>query len=326
MPTQYKKTKDAAGLELPPGTIRIRIAGKSPGEHYAFPADPNRMPIPLYGEQVLCFSQPDGKATKSGESKWYYSQVVNTHGNVNNAVLPFLQDKGTEEGDYGANAIVKTSAGGLPSQLSFAEQDITFIQPFQGDTNLPDRFGSILRFSSTHLKSELIPYLKKPFWEGAKKGDPFVSLTCGVKDARSGKSVDKYYAIENPEEDSSFIYLTSSQKIPKFKFAQDNVGVDVLKLSKYDKPQVIIGSDRLIFNARKDELVLVSKKDVKIATPAWQADMDELFTQLEAWLLIHIKMAEGISMPYATPSGPTGPSAALPDLKKVHEAIKKMKQ
>ena len=325
MPTQYKKTKDLAGLDLPPGTIRIRITGDAAGEHYAFPADPNRMPIPLYGEQVLCFSQPDGKSTKAGENKWYYSQVVNTHGNVNNAILPFLQDKGTDEGSYGSNPIVKSSAGGKPTQLSFTEQDITFIQPFQGDTNLPDRFGSILRFSSTHAKSGLLPYLKKPFWDGAKKGDPFVSLTCGVKDARSGKSIAKYYAIEDPEKDSSFIYLTSSQKIPKFKFAQAKVGLDVLKLSKYDKSQVIIGADRLVFNARKDELVLVSKKDVKIATPAWQADMDELFTQLEAWLLIHIDMAQG-KMPYATPAGPTGPSAALPQLKKVHEAIKKMKQ
>jgi len=325
LPTQYKKTKDLDGVELPPGTIRIRMTGETPGEHYAFPSDPNRMPIPLYGEQVLCFSQPDGKTEGQGEQVWYYSQVVNTHGNVNNAILPFLQDKGTENVEYGSNPIVKTSKGKLPEQLSFKEQDITFIQPFQGDINLPDRFGSILRFSSTHAKGDLASYLKKPFWEGATDGDPFVSLTCGVKDARSGKSVDKYYAIENPEDDSSFIYLTSSQKIPKFKFAQDNVGLDVLKLSKYDKSQVIIGADRLVFNARKDELVLISKKDVKIATPEWQTDMDEFFTQMEAWLMICIEQAEG-KKPYATPAGPTGPSLALPDLKKVHEAIKKMKQ
>ena len=325
MPTQYKKTKDLDGLELPPGTIRVRTAGDSAGEFYAFPSDPNRMPIPLYGEQVICTSLVDGQTETTGDNRWYYTQVVNSHGNVNNAILPFLQDKGADEGNYSANAIVKTSAGGMPEQLSFTEQDITFIQPFQGDINLPDRFGSILRFSSTHAKGDLAPYLKKPFWEGATDGDPFVSLTCGVKDARSGKSTDKFYAIENPEDDSSFIYLTSSQKIPKFKFAQGKAGKDVLELSKYDNGQVIIGSDRLVFNARKDEIVLVSKKDVKIATPGWQTDMDEFFNQMEAFIMICIEQAEG-KKPYATPAGPTGPSAALPQLKKLHEAIKKMKQ
>jgi len=283
------------------------------------------MPIPLYGEQVLCYNQPDGKAISSGDNKWYYSQVVNTHGNVNNAILPFLQDKGTEGGFSGANPIVKTSSGKKPSQLSFKEQDITFIQPFQGDVNFPDRFGSILRFSSTHAKSKLIPYLKKPFWSGTKEGDPFVGLTCGVKDARTGLSRSKYYAIENPDDDAAFIYLTSSQKIDKFKFAQTKVGDKVDKLNKYTKSQVIIGSDRLIFNARKDEIVLVSKKDVKIATPKWQTDMDEFFTQMETFIMICIEQAEG-KKPYATPAGPTGPSAALPQLKKLHEAIKKMKQ
>ncbi len=256
------------------------MAGAAAKEDYAFPADPNRMPIPLYGEQVLCISQPDGKATARGQNKWYYTQVVNTHGNVNNSILPFLQDMATAEGSYTPDPIVKTGQGMKPKQLSFKEQDITYIQPFQGDTNHPDRFGSILRFSSTHLPAELLYYKKKPFWSGTKKGDPIVSLTCGVKDARTGRSVDKYYSIENPDDDSAFIYLTSSQKFNKFKTAQKKIGAKVKKLNVYDKPQVIIGSDRLVFNARKDEILLIAKKDVKIATPKWQTDMDEFFTQM----------------------------------------------
>ena len=257
------------------------MAGQASKEEYAYPADPNRMPIPLYGEQVLCISQPDGKSIKRGQNKWYYTQVVNTHGNVNSSILPFLQDMGVGGGNYSPTPIVKTGQGQKPKQLSFKEQDIVYIQPFQGDQNFPDRFGSIFRMSSTHLPSETIYYKKKPFWTGAKKGDPFVALTCGVKDARPpGRSLDKYYAIENPKDDSAFIYLTSSQKFNKFKLAQDKVGKKVLKMNQYIKPQVIIGSDRLVFNARKDEIVLVSEKDVKIATPKWNTDMDEFFTEV----------------------------------------------
>lgn len=264
---------------LPPGTIRVRMAsGQSPNEEYAYPSDPNRMPIPLYGEQVLCINQVDGTSTESGVARWYYTSVVNAHGNVNNAIMPYMQDKSPGKINYAADPIVKSSSGLSPDQLSFEAQDIVYIQPFQGDINTVDRFGSILRFSSTHLPADISSYLKKPFFTGKRKGDPFVALTCGVKEARDGNSMSTYYAIEDPEEDSAFIYLSSSQQFNKFKFAQRRVGAGVKTLNVYDKPQVIIGSDRLVFNARKDEILLVAKKDVKIATPAWQTGMDEFFT------------------------------------------------
>ena len=281
-PTQFKKTKDQFGLDLPPGTIRVRTgeAGGGGEERYAFPADPNRMPIPLYGEQVLLLNQPDGKGTGRGQDIFYYISTINTHGSVNNGILPFLQDATLGGVSSTPTAIVATGQGQMPRQWSWKEFDTVYMQPFQGDINIPCRHGSILRFSSTHLAGETIPYQKKPFFTGTKKNDPFVSLTCGVDDARKGRSVDKYYAIEDPNKDNGFIYLTSSQKFMKMKLAQPKVGKDVEKLNVYVKPQVIIGSDRLIFNARKDELVLVSKKDVKIATPAWNTDMDEFFTQM----------------------------------------------
>ena len=246
-------------------------------EAYAYPADPNRMPIPLYGEQVLCVSMAAGASETSGVHTWYYTSIVNTHGNVNNAVLPFLQDKTISGTNYGANPIVKSGIGMSPSQLSFKEQDIVYIQPFQGDINFPDRFGSILRFSSTHMKQDILMYKQKPFWTGMKKGDPIVALTCGVKEARDGGSANKYYAIEDPDKDDAFIYLTSSQKFNGFKLAQKKLGDKVKKLNIYDRPQVIIGSDRLVFNARKDEILLIAKKDVKIVTKGWHSDMNEFF-------------------------------------------------
>jgi len=283
------------------------------------------MPVPLYGEQVLCINMPAGASESSGQHVWYYTSVVNTHGNVNNAVMPFLQDKDIAGSNYGIDPIIKTGKGQVPKQLSFKEQDIVYIQPYQGDMNMVDRFGSILRFSSTHLATDVASYLKKPFFTGKRKGDPFVALTCGVKEARAGDSMSTYYAIEDPEEDSAFIYLSSSQQFNKFRFAQSRVGAGVKTLDAYNEGQVIIGSDRLVFNARKDEIILVAKKDVKIATPAWQTSMDEFFTQMEMFIKVCVDQAEGKS-PYATPTGPTGPSSALPQLKKIYNAIKQMKQ
>ena len=321
LPTQFKKTKDLQGNELPPGTIRVRFLKE---EVYAYPADPNKMPIPVYGEQVLCVSAPMGTSDTRNQHQWYYTQVLNTHGNVNNSVLPFLQDA-TVEGTAVANDPIAVVGKGLrPEQISFTEKDIVFIQPFQGDINYLDRFGSILRFSSTH-KKDLNKYQEVPFWKGDKAGDPFVSITCGVKQATAGNSLDKYYAIEDPKKDSSFIYLTSTQYFDTIKFSQKNVGKQVKSLNNYKNGQVIIGSDRLVFDARKDELLLISKKDVKIATPSWQTDMNEFFTQIEAFINICVEQAQG-AKPYATPTGPTGPSSALPELQKIQAALKQMKQ
>ena len=321
LPTQFKKTKDLQGNELPPGTIRVRFLKE---EVYAYPADPNKMPIPVYGEQVLCVSAPMGTSDTRNQHQWYYTQVLNTHGNVNNSVLPFLQDA-TVEGNAVANDPIAVVGKGLrPEQISFTEKDIVFIQPFQGDINYLDRFGSILRFSSTH-KKDLNKYQEVPFWKGDKAGDPFVSITCGVKQATAGNSLDKYYAIEDPKKDSSFIYLTSTQYFDTIKFSQKNVGKQVKSLNNYKNGQVIIGSDRLVFDARKDELLLISKKDVKIATPSWQTDMNEFFTQIEAFINICVEQAQG-AKPYATPTGPTGPSSALPELQKIQAALKQMKQ
>ena len=296
---------------MPPGTIRVRFVGE---EVYAFPADPNRMPIPLYGEQVFCINIPAGTSEVRGQNQWYYTQILNTHGNVNNAILPFMQDATVLGPATGTDPIIKTGVGKRPEQLSFTEKDIVYIQPFQGDTNYPDRFGSMLRFSSTHDQGKLTKYQNKPFWKGDKPGDPFVSLTCGIKKSTEGGSLDKYYVIEDPKKDASFIYLTSTQYFSTLKTLND-----------YKNGQVIIGSDRLVFDARKDELVLISKKDVKIATPNWQTDMNEFFTQIEAFINVCVEQAQG-AKPYATPVGPTGPSSALPDLQKIQTALKQMKQ
>ena len=322
LPTQYKKTNDIDGNELPPGTVRVRFVGE---EVYAYPADPNRMPIPLYGEQVYCISMPAGTATKRGEMKWYYTQILNAHGNLNNSILPFLQDKTVTGQATGNDPLVKQEIGNDPEQISFTEQDITSIQPFQGDTLYPDRYGSVLRFSATANMKDCTKYLKKPFFKGPNPGDPIVGITCGVRDSRSGRSADKYYSIEDPTKDSSFIYLTSTQYFPSFPYSQKKVGKEVKKLNQYKNGQVIIGSDRLVFDARKDEVLLISKKDVKIATPSWQTDMDEFFTLMENFISVCVEQAQG-AKPYATPAGPTGPSSALPDLQKIQAALNQMKQ
>jgi len=314
---QYDKFQDKNNIDLLPGSVRVRIRSTTTAlasEVIALPANPNYLNVPLYGEQVIIFSAIDGKTPNTKKEQYYYLPYVNTHAQVNNGIMPFIQDTKAKSNSYGTSGISSTSKSKKPEQISFEEKDIVTIQPYQGDTILQDRFGSSLRFSSTHKK--LDKYLQSPIWEGSSVGDPFIALTCGI----DGATKDDYYTIENPDKDASLIYLSSTQKINNLKLAQQKIGQKTKPLSSYKNPQVIISSNRLIFNAREDELVLVSKKDIKLATPNWSVDVDNLVTQLEALVTAITKMT------HPTGVGPSGPPINIADFAKILTEIKLMKQ
>ena len=331
------KDKDPV-VQFPPGTIRVRFRSKELGtgsEEWALPADPTLINVPLYGEQVLVYSAIDGQAESLFQQRYYYLCLVNAHGTVNNTIMPFIQESQVSGRGYSADGISKVSPGSEPKQISFEKKDILPIQPFQGDTIRASRFGSVLRFGSTHVK-DLDKYKEKPFWgQDGTAGDPFISLTCEVKGLTDGYSgdpasgtYDPYYKIEKPDDDKSFIYLTSKQKIKDFELAQPKMGQtpeEPKKLIGFEESQVIIGSERLIFNARKEEIIMLSSKDIKFCTPAWQIDGDHYFTQISEWLKVCVDLAEGIER-YATPAGPTGKSSALERLKEIQEEVEKMRQ
>ena len=145
LPTQFRKYKDFEGQDLPPGTIRIRTgaAGSGGEDRYAYPADPNRMPIPLYGEQVLILNQPDGKSSERGKDISYYIGTVNTHGSVNNGIMPFLQDATIEGATSTPGPIVAAGRGMKPKQISWEEYDDKDLEP-EEDTlrDFVDMLGS----------------------------------------------------------------------------------------------------------------------------------------------------------------------------------------
>jgi hypothetical protein len=213
-PTQFDQFTDTRDKELLPGTIRVRLRSLTtapPIEVTAVPANASHLHVPLYGEQVIVFNAISGQTENTKTSQYYYMPAVSVHGQVNNNIMPFLQDTRIETKNYQSSGITTKSKNKPPEQLSFESRAISTIQPYQGDSIIQDRFGSALRFSSTHI--ELSPYLQKPFWQGSTVGDPFVSLTCGI----DGVKRNNYFTIENPDKDSSLLYLSSTQKINNLK-------------------------------------------------------------------------------------------------------------
>jgi hypothetical protein len=130
---------------------------------------------------------------------------------------------------------------------------------FEGDYITQGRQGSALRFSST---TKLHTDLNE--WSSiGKDDDPITILTNGFNYDPNGN-----FYVEKINKDLSSIYLTSAQKIP---LQTDKTGVlnnltNPLNAPDYTNAQVIINSDRVVLNSKKDEVMLFAKTNIELNT------------------------------------------------------------
>ena len=87
------------------------------------------------------------------------------------------------------------------------------------------------------------------------------------------------FVIEDVNEDDTSLYMTSKQKISLSQAHPFSLGVTPANL--HGDPQVLINSERVLLNAKKDRVILAGTEDVNISTPAWKAAMDNMFTQID---------------------------------------------
>jgi hypothetical protein len=269
------------GQDLPPGTIlvqRIQMGSKSNTGRtltYAFPLELSDYATPLKGEHVWLYNAPDGSGRPS--RRWYYSKIVNVHNTLNTNSLPDIYDLTVQPSNissYQQGGIrLQTGEAPEPEYISHTEQEIVPLQPYEGDRLISSRYGSAIRFSSNINKGQSAYFKSTMPWKGSGTNSPIIMLTSVL-----AKSTE-FYTIEKPDEDKSYIYLASDQGIT-MTAAQQKFGT-AKSPSNYNNGQIIIGSDRLFFNARRDDITLVSKSTVNIATSHWAADMDTFFTQVE---------------------------------------------
>tara|TARA_R110002051_G_scaffold248060_1_gene307567 strand:- start:138 stop:1160 length:1023 start_codon:yes stop_codon:yes gene_type:complete len=325
----YKLTQDDEGNDLRPGTILVRSqAGRiltQTREHYAVPYDVNNIRIPLVGEKVLLHELPSDQTTTFLKYKRYaYSLIINVHDNVNTNVLPF-EAVNKAGGAGGAGQTAGISGEGLADpdiqQISFEEKEVIQAQPYEGDMLVQDRFGSLSRFSST-VDGGIYDQPKQP-WSGTP-GEPIIVLTSGLNTNKGN-----LYVIEDPEEDKSTIFIASNQKLdikssqPKFGPAASAIDTSDL----FEGAQVAINSDRLLFNAKADSILLSGAITVAISTPAWAVDMNEFFTLFDDLLITLQKVFSGASFFNTPMGGPTLPNPlALNELMQIITKYKQMTQ
>jgi hypothetical protein len=147
------------------------------------------------------------------------------------------------------------------SNKTFSEStDIRPLQPFAGDFIIQSRRGSGLRFGTT-VKSR--SYLNE--WSSVgNNGDPITILVNGYVTTDTGSLAPN---IEEINKEKSSIWMTSTQAIPLIPGASIiNPINSSLSPSKYINSQIILNSDRVTINSKKDEVLLFAKTNLELNT------------------------------------------------------------
>ncbi len=197
--------------------------------------------FPVLGELVYLedFPSPITQISNTSTQKYYIS-TINLWGNNQQNAQP---------------ASDKDNLG-----VTFVENpNIKSLLSFEGDHIIQGRQGNALRFSTT---TTLYKNLNE--WSDiGKDDDPITILSNGF--AYNPK--EKFH-VERINEDASSIYLTSTQQIP---LQTDRTGTlnpltKPIDASRYFNSQVIINSDRVVLNSKRDEVMIFAKSNIELNT------------------------------------------------------------
>lgn len=287
------------------GAIEIKsISTKTNTTQIAYPFFANNTIYPLLDELVLCFNLPSQNiGSQQANEKLYYINPINVWGNnhvnfypdpeATNGNIPLSEDKSYEEifsNKESINTDNKQSKNSQPgTQGTFKERDnIHPLQPYMGDIIYQGRFGNSIRFGSTNINpvenKGINPWSKVT--NNNKTGDPILIFRNGQPDDEDQLPENPWDAInENIDFDKSSLFLTSTQKIPITVQPANTTYESYTKEddkptipSDYTDSQIILNSNRLLFNAKKDHILLNSQKTISFnALKGFNFDTDSNF-------------------------------------------------
>jgi hypothetical protein len=139
--------------------------------------------------------------------------------------------------------------------------DIRPLVYFEGDRIYQGRKGNGIRFGSTvPLYSNISEWSRN----GRPDGDPITIMVNGYVTTDTGSQIPN---IEEINKEMSSIWMTSTQTIPLIPGASIvNPINSSLEPSKYIYSQVILNSDRVTINSKKDEVLLFAKTNLELST------------------------------------------------------------
>jgi hypothetical protein len=236
----------------------------SGGNNFARPINPNSKYYPLVNELISLYKLPTlTNNSDTYKEDYYYINPINfwnhPHQNAspNYSILKVI----TQSGDK-----IKLNSPLNPSQNTFIEKpDIKPLLSFGGDNIQEGRFGNSIRIGNT-AKSK--SKHKNNWSESGNDGDPIIIIRNGQDPKLMGEGWIP--TTEDINEDLSSIYQTSTQKIP---ILVSNVSYNSYQTKPeapnlFIQPQIIINSDRVLINAKKDHVLISAQKSVGLSSNA----------------------------------------------------------
>ena len=251
----------------------------TPATATALPLLPYMKNYPLVNELVLLFQLPSKQVfTQSNVTQYYYlnpisiwnSQHINAFPNVDTtqtlqpteqksyqAIEEGQTRKSTEqEINYDYNSPI---VGGTFEEKS----NISPLLPFAGDIINEGRWGNSIRLGST-AKIEEGSFVNN--WsDNGDNGNPITIIRNGQP--LEGEDNGWTPIVENINLDQSSVYLTSNQTIPLDTSFITNPSItneSPESIISYSGSQVMLNSDRLVFNTKADSIILNSNKHLSI--------------------------------------------------------------
>ena len=201
--------------------------------------------IPLIDELILILDLPPANSSEVQNAKQlYYLSSINIFNSVNH----------NSQGVYNVDRNNNINLGNNIEEAS----NVRNLYPFEGDHIIYGRWGQSLRFSSTLKFNET-----ENFWSKiGNNGDPITLLV--NRHNFSNNNLKPY--IENINNDGSSIYLTSTQLIPLkvSKLIDNNPKTSPIDPQKYSNNQILLSSDRITLNSKKDEILLLANSNIEL--------------------------------------------------------------
>ena len=255
------------------------MSSKSP--NIASPLIPYLKNYPVVNELVLLFFVPDNNVNlNSNTKKYFYINPIsiwnhphlNAFPNLNQtAKIQPSQQKSYQAIEQGQTR--KTSNEEIKYEYNSPLVGGTFIErsnihpllAFSGDIITEGRWGNSIRLGST-AKTDSILYGNN--WSNTgEDGNPITIIRNGQP---NDASEDGYLPIiENINKDLSSIYLTSNQSIPLSSSITNNPTISnniPESVGSYQGSQVLINSDRLVFNTKADSIILNSQSTISLTS------------------------------------------------------------
>lgn len=238
--------------------------------------------IPIKGEIVMvCLAPTPFHAGASYGREYYYTNPIGIQSSIHHNGLPGANSITLTSRDNNQNS--ENSQLGIPRKLtdrtivkskidpSFPERDDVFpLQPFSGDIIIEGRWGQSIRLGSTVDTRRNYP--ESPNWNigtGAT-GNPITIISNGTNPDKTKKTFNQFH-IESPDEDDASIWMTSGQSVrfsPASSYTPSifDKEIGLFRANYFAGNQIILSSDRIVLNSKKQEIVGFAKEGIGFAT------------------------------------------------------------